>query len=71
MAISTKATKILADTLAPKIAEQISQSEGFIEFLHTVIPDLVDAEIGECDEDLHFDLSMMVMERLSLAAVKW
>jgi hypothetical protein len=71
MALSTKALNILADTLAPKIAEQIMQSESFIEYLHEVIPALVDTEVGEMDCDLHFDLSMMVLERLSLVAVKY
>jgi hypothetical protein len=47
------------------------QSESFIEYLHEVIPAYVDAEVGEMDCDLHFDLSMMVMERLALVAVEY
>ena len=69
--LSTKALSLLANTLAPKIAEQIMQSEEFVEFLHTMIPALVDAEVGECDDDLAFDLSLMCMERLSLVATKY
>jgi hypothetical protein len=71
MTLSQKTTTLLANTLAPKIAEQIMQSESFIEYLHEVIPAFVDTEVGECDEDLHFDLSMMVMERLALVAVEY
>ena len=71
MTLSHKAFTILANTLAPKIAEQIMQSESFIEYLHEVIPAFVDAEVGEMDCDLHFDLSMMVMERLALVAVEY
>ena len=71
MTLSHKTFTLLANTLAPKIAEQIMQSESFIEYLHKVIPALVDTEVGECDEDLHFDLSMMVMERLALVATEY
>ena len=45
------------------------QSEEFADFLHNVLPDLVDAELGEADEDLHFDLSMLVMDRIILTAI--
>lgn len=69
--LSTKALTLLANTLAPKIAESIMQSEEFVEFLHTAIPALVDTEVGECDDDLHFDLSMLIMERLSLVAANY
>jgi hypothetical protein len=71
MTLSQKTTTLLANTLAPKIAEQIMQSESFIEYLHEVIPAFVDAEVGEMDCDLHFDLSMLVMERLSLVAIEY
>jgi hypothetical protein len=71
MTLSQKTCTLLANTLAPKIAEQIMQSESFIEYLHEVIPALVDTEVGEMDCDLHFDLSMMVMERLSLVAIEY
>lgn len=66
--LNQKTMTLLANTLAPKIAEEIVRSEEFIETLMTLIPGLVDKELGECDEDLHFDLSMMVMERMDLVA---
>ena len=66
--LNQKTLSLLASTLAPKVAEQLFQSEAFIEFLHEQIPALIDAEIGECDEDLHFDLSMLVMDRMMLKA---
>jgi hypothetical protein len=69
MALSNKTLQLLAKTLAPTIAEKIMQSEEFAEFLHNVLPDLVDAELGEADEDLHFDLSMLVMDRIILTAI--
>jgi hypothetical protein len=71
MTLSQKTTTLLANTLAPKIAEQIMQSESFIEYLHEVIPAFVESELGEVEQDLHFDLSMMCMERLALCATEY
>lgn len=64
--LNQKTMTLLANTLAPKVAGQLFQSEEFITFLHEIIPALIDAELGECDDDLMFDLSMMVMERITL-----
>ena len=69
--LSTKALSLLANTLAPKIAEQIMQSEEFTEFMHTLVPTLIDKEMGEMDDDLYFEISLAVMERLSLVATKY
>jgi hypothetical protein len=69
MALSNKTLQLLAKTLAPTIAEKIMQSDEFVEFLHNVLPDLVNAELGECEDDLHFDLSMCVMDRIILTAI--
>ena len=69
MALSNKTLRLLAKTLAPTIAEKIMQSDEFVEFLHNVLPDLVNAELGECEDDLHFDLSMCVMDRIILTAI--
>ena len=70
MTLSHKTTTLLANTLAPKVAEVIYQSEDFIEFLHEQIPALIESELGEVEQDLLFDLAFMVMERLSLTAIE-
>ena len=67
--LNHKTLTLLANTLAPKVAEKILLSEEFIECLMEMIPGIVDKELGEMDEDLHFDLSMMVMDRLTLKAL--
>jgi hypothetical protein len=68
MSLSAKTFNLLADTLAPRVAEAIISSDEFIEFMHTMVPSLIDTECGEMDEDLHFELALAVMERLSLVA---
>jgi hypothetical protein len=69
MALSTKALNLLANGLAPKIAEELYSSEAFMEFMHNQVPAIIDSEIGEMDDDLMFDLSLLVMERIILKAV--
>jgi hypothetical protein len=33
------------------------------------VPSIVDAELGEMDQDLYFDVSLAVMEHLTIKAV--
>jgi hypothetical protein len=67
MSLSTKTLQLLAKTLAPTIAEKIMQSEEFVELLHSTIPALIEDELGEIDDDVLFDLSMITMEKMSLS----
>jgi hypothetical protein len=69
MALSTKALNLLAYSLAPKIAEELYSSEAFMNFMHTAVPPIIDAELGECDDDMLFDLALMCMERIILKAI--
>jgi hypothetical protein len=69
MALSTKALNLLADSLAPKIAEELYSSEAFMEFMHNQVPAIIDAELGECGDDMMFDLALMCMERIILKAI--
>jgi hypothetical protein len=64
--LSDKAIKILADHIAPGVIEEIAMSDAFIEFLHQQIPDLIDKRLGECDDDLFFDLGLCVMDKVRL-----
>ena len=66
MSLSTKTLQLLAKTLAPTIAEKIMQSEEFAEFLHTMIPAMIETELGEVEDDVLFDLSLITMEKMSL-----
>lgn len=65
--LSNKTVKLLADALAPKVVERIFQSEEFITFLHEQIPAAIDAEAGEMDDELFFDLSLAVMDKVRLS----
>jgi predicted alpha/beta superfamily hydrolase len=64
--LSDKAIKILADKIAPEVIEELAMSDEFIQFLHEQIPALIDKRLGEMDEDLYFDISMLVMDKIRL-----
>lgn len=67
--LSDKATKILADHIASEVIETLSMSDAFVEFLHEQIPTLVGEKLGEMDDELHFDLCMLVMDKVRLVSV--
>ena len=64
--LSNKAYKMLADVLAPRLANELQSSERFVEFMHEVVPDLITAELGEMDDDTLFELSLCVMDKFYL-----
>jgi hypothetical protein len=65
--LSNKAITLLANTLAPKVIERIYQSEEFITFLHEQIPTAIDAEAGEMDDALFYDLALAIMDKVRLS----
>jgi hypothetical protein len=69
MTLSSKATNILAKAIAPKAADAIFADERWVDLLQEIIPDVVTKELGPCDDDLLFDLSLCVMDKLVLKAV--
>jgi len=62
--LSNKAYKMLADVLAPRLANELQSSERFVEFMHEMIPVLIEQELGEMDEEVLFELSLCVMDRM-------
>jgi hypothetical protein len=70
MTLSNKAINILAENLAPKAAEAILLSEEWVALCQDLVPSIVDAELGEMDPDLYFDVSLAVMDHLTIKAVK-
>ena len=69
MTLSNKALNILAEKIAPKVADAIFESEAWMDLCHTIVPDVVTREIGDCDEDLLFELSLITMDRITLKAL--
>lgn len=70
MTLSTKATNKLADTLAEKVKDRIYQSEVFIDMMHDMVPNIIQSIMGEVDDDVLFEVSMSVMDRIFLTTLQ-
>lgn len=64
--LSNKAYQMLANTLAPRIANELQSSEAFVDLMHEVIPDLITQELGEMDDEVLFELSLCVLDKIYL-----
>ena len=70
MTLSNKATNILAKAIAPKAADAILLSEEWVALCQDLVPSIVDTELGEMDPDLYFDVSLAVMDHLTIKVVE-
>lgn len=66
--LSTKSMDLLADRIAPMVADFIQNEPRFIELMHEVVTEGVADALDETDEDLLCEISFMVFERLALIA---
>jgi len=64
MALSHQTINKLASTLVPEVIDYIYQDERWCEFMHEVIPDALQEQFGEIDEELKFQLAMCIMDRI-------
>ena len=69
MTLSAKATNILAKVIAEKAVDAIFEDERWVDFMQEIIPDIVVKELGDCSDDLLFDISLSVMDRIVLRVV--
>lgn len=66
MALSNKTVNQLADALTSEVVAYIFESESWVEFMHEIVPDAVHDKLGNIDEDLRFELSMAIMDRICI-----
>ena len=64
MALSHQTINKLASALVPEVIDYIYQDERWCEFMHEVIPDALQEQFGEIDEELKFQLAMCIMDRI-------
>jgi hypothetical protein len=70
MALSDTTISKLADALVPEVIDYIFEDERWCTFLHEIVPDAVTSKIGGMDEDLAFEISMIIMDRIVLKQFK-
>jgi hypothetical protein len=66
--LSTKSLTLLADKIAPMVADFVQNDQRFLDLMHDVVLDGVADALDETDEDLLFEVSLMIFERLALVA---
>jgi len=66
MNLSTQSVSKIADALKPAIINYIYEDEGFTEYMQTAVVDAIRATMGDMDEDLLFELGMVIFDRIEL-----
>jgi hypothetical protein len=67
--LSTKSLNLLADKIAPQVADFIQNDDRFFDLMCDVITDGVADVLEETDEVIISEIAILVSERLSLIAV--
>jgi hypothetical protein len=65
MALSNKTIQDLSSALLPEVIDYIMEDERWVDFLHEIIPDAVQNKLGDVDEDLKYELSLVIMDKIS------
>ena len=65
MALSTKSIQDIASALVPDVIKYIDEDSRYVDFMQEVIPDAIQSYLGNVDEDLKFELSMCIMDKIS------
>ena len=65
MTLSTKSIQDIASALVPDVIKYIGEDSRYVDFMQEVIPDAIQSYLGNVDEDLKFELSMCIMDKIS------
>jgi hypothetical protein len=66
MALSAKCVSKLADALKEDIINQIYEDERYMEMMTDMVGDALREKLGDIDDDLYFDLGMVLIDRIEL-----
>ena len=66
MQLSDASISKIADALKPSVIDYVSMDEGFIETLQTTIIEGIRDTMGDMDEDLLFELGILIFDRIDL-----
>jgi hypothetical protein len=66
MQLSDTSISKIADALKPAVIEYIYADEGFAEYMQTAVIEAIRNTMGEMDEDLLFELGMLIFDRIEL-----
>ena len=66
MTLSNKTFQELANALAPEVIEFISNDERWVNLMHEIVPDAIMCNLGKINEDVLYELSLCIMDRIWL-----
>ena len=66
MALSDQTLHNLANALKPEVIKYIQEDERYVEFMMELIPDAITSQLGTVKNDVLMDLSMIIMDKISL-----
>ena len=66
MQLSTQSVSKIADAIKPAVIDYVSMDESFIEVLQTAIIGGIRNTMGDMDEDLLFEIGMLLFDRIEL-----
>lgn len=66
MKLSTQSISKIADALKPAVIDYVSMDEGFVEALQTAIIEGIRDTMGDMDENLLFELGILIFDRIDL-----
>jgi hypothetical protein len=66
MKLSNQSISKIADALKPSVIDYVYMDEGFIESLQTAVIEGIRDTMGDMDEDLLFELGMLIFDRIEL-----
>jgi hypothetical protein len=64
--LSNTTIQKMSAALAPEVMDNIYSSDAFVTMMHEVIPDIITAKMGELDDELLYELSLCVMDKIYL-----
>ena len=66
MQLSTQSVSKIADALKPAVINYIYEDEGFTEYMQTAVIDGIRDTMGDMDDELLFEIGMLVFDRIEL-----
>lgn len=68
--LSNQAFQKLTESIISEVIDYIMQDERYVDFMQEVIPDAISYLMGELDENLKYELSIAIMDHITMRSVK-
>ena len=66
MSLSNKTVSNIADVLKKEVINHIYENESYASMMQQLVCEALDATMGEMDDDLYFDLAMVLFDSIEL-----